>query len=185
KGLDAARRCRDLAREAELAGLFGIAHFQRGEYDAALAALEVSMAGFETAPANAGYWLNETKVRIGSVYRMAGRLDDAEHHFRQALIAYRDDADAGLPTTGAVTIQLAGVAAARGDHERSLRLGGFVEAIADRLGGILPPALMRVPDLRAMAGKSLDAATVDRLWAEGKALDTHRALSYAIGEETL
>ncbi|HEX2089087.1 MAG TPA: tetratricopeptide repeat protein [Actinomycetota bacterium] len=184
KGLDAARRCRDLAREAELAGLFGIAHFQRGEYDAALAALKESMAGFETAPTNAGYWLNETKVRIGSVYRMAGRLDDAEHHFRQALIAYRADADAGLPSAGAVTIQLAGVAAARGDHERSLRLGGFVEAIADRLGGILPPALMRVPDLKATARESLDEATVERLWREGKAMHTDQALSYALGEET-
>jgi hypothetical protein len=133
---------------------------------------------------DAGYWLNETKVRIGSVHRMAGRLDDAENHFRQALGAYRDDDNAGLGSAGAVTIQLAGVAAARGDHERSLRLGGFVEAIADRLGGILPPALMRVPDLKAMARESLDEATVERLWAEGKAMETHRAMSYALGEET-
>ncbi len=184
KGLDAARRCRDETREAELAGLLGIAHFQRGEYDAALAALKESLDGFEAAQPVAGYWLNETKVRIGSVYRMVGRLDDAEHHFREALIAYQTDADAGLPTAGAVTIQLAGVAAARGDHERSLRLGGFVEAITDRLGGILPPALMRVPDLKAMARQSLDEATVERLWAEGKAMHTHRALSYALGEET-
>jgi predicted ATPase/class 3 adenylate cyclase len=168
----------DEALLAELTGLRGGTHITRGEYDEGLKWLEESLERFEAA--GALLWSNETRARISSLYRMQGRVDEAEAYLRQSFQAYQ--LVGGLTNSGAVALQFAAVATARGDHERAMRLAGFAEKVSEQLGGRPPTALLLVPDFRAEAAGSLDERTIERLWNEGKAMDLEEAARYMLGD---
>ncbi|HEX2089086.1 MAG TPA: tetratricopeptide repeat protein [Actinomycetota bacterium] len=169
----------DEALLAELTGLRGGTHITRGEYDEGLRWLEESLERFEAA--GALLWSNETRARISSLYRMQGRVDEAEAYLRQSFEVYQ--MVGGLTNSGAVALQFAAVATARGDHERAMRLAGFAEKVSEQLGGRPPTALLLIPDFRAEAATTLDEATIDRLWNEGKSMDLEEAAHYMLREK--
>jgi predicted ATPase/class 3 adenylate cyclase len=167
-------------------GLLGLARAQLGDYPEALAYLQGSLAELETIEAggrSVRVWVGEWKGRIGSIFRLTGRLEDAEEALVESLQSGRRIA--GNVAAATVTWQLAAVASERGDHDRALRLGGFSESMSERIGGSPPRALMLLPELetvRVAARSVMDDEMVDELWTAGRAMSADQAIAYAIGE---
>jgi hypothetical protein len=112
-----------------------------------------------------------------------GRFDEAEHELLASVAFGREVA--GNLGAAAVTWQLAALASDRGDHERALRLAGFSESTSRRIGGSPPSALMLTKDIdaiRSAAREMLDDEAIERLWAEGQAMDIDQAMAYALRE---
>jgi predicted ATPase/class 3 adenylate cyclase len=180
---ETARRMGDPVLAAEVLGLLGIARGQKGDYEGALAAFQESLEGFEAVGTSVAVWVGESKGRIGAVLRLLGRLDQAEEYLVAGLVAGRKLA--GNLAASAVTRQLAAVAWDRGDVERALRLGGFSEVMAERIGGAPPAALMFVPDpsvYQEMARPSLDEETIEGLWSTDRAMSLDQGIAFAMGE---
>jgi predicted ATPase/class 3 adenylate cyclase len=180
---ETARRLGDPVLAAEVMGLLGIARGQQGDFEGALAAFQESLEGFEAVGRSVAVWVGESKGRIGAVLRLLGRLDEAEEYLVAGLVSGRKLA--GNLAASAVTRQLAAVAWDRGDVERALRLGGFSEVMAERIGGAPPAALMFVPDpsvYQEMARPSLDEETIEGLWSTGRAMSLDQGIAYAMGE---
>jgi ATP/maltotriose-dependent transcriptional regulator MalT len=79
---------------------------------------------------------------------------------------------------------LAAVAGARGDHDRALRLTGYTEAVAERMGSSPPAALLGESAAFVEASRAaLAPETVERLLAEGRAMGDEEAVAYALGQD--
>jgi predicted ATPase/class 3 adenylate cyclase len=180
--LEAARATDDTGLAAHVTGLLGLALIQRGDYEGALAALQESREGLEAVGGPAAISLGEATGRVGAILRLIGRLDEAEQYMVAGLLLDRSlGSNLGA---SAISRHLAAVAWDRGDVERALRFGGFSQVTAERIGGIPPPALMFVPDppvYREWARARLDEETIERLWAEGRAMSLDEAIAYATG----
>jgi tetratricopeptide (TPR) repeat protein len=164
---------------AEASGLVGLARSREGDHEGALEATQEALEGFEAE--GVVYWANEMKSRLGSIYLRMGRLDEGEAYLRSALGESR--ALSGAVGIGATTILLAAAAAARGEHERALRLMGFAEAVAARTGNSPPTSLLGETGAFLEASRlALDRDTVELFLAEGKAMDEQDAIAYALGE---
>ncbi|HEX9234979.1 MAG TPA: tetratricopeptide repeat protein, partial [Actinomycetota bacterium] len=132
------------------------------------------------------FWVGEAKGRIGAVYRLMNRLDEADRYLEPALRWFRK---LGATLGAAANMKLmADVAFRRGDHKRAVHLIAFSEAVDDRMGGGPPKELMLVAiggdQIRAAAAEQVDHETVERWWAEGSAMDVDEAIAYALGENT-
>jgi tetratricopeptide (TPR) repeat protein len=181
--MEAARRTGDPALAAHARGLLGLTMLQQGDLEGALLALEQSRQGIEIAGGPAAISLGEATSRVGSVLRLMGRLEEAERYMVKGLSLDRNlKSNLGA---AAASRHLAAVAWDRGQAERALRLGAFSEAAAQRIGGIPPPALMFVPDpseYRRLARTELDDQTIDRIWAEGRAMTLDQAIALVSDE---
>jgi tetratricopeptide (TPR) repeat protein len=183
QALSAARTAGAPALIAEITGVLGTARAGAGDFEGAIEALRGSLKLFE-AMATGDHWPAEIRGRLANVYRITGRLDEAEEILRSSLTAYRY---ALVSSTGiaAVVRQLAAIALARGNHERALRLAAFCTATAERTGSEPPGAILMAPsfsDFLAAAAGTLDAQTIDRLRAEGAAMTSDQAISLALGD---
>jgi predicted ATPase/class 3 adenylate cyclase len=179
-GLEAARKADDEILAAQVLGLLGLAKAQQGDYEGALAALQESRETLETveSPTTRAF----AHGRVGTVLRLMGHLDEAEEYMLAGLLF--DQHLASNLGAAVVTRQLAAVAWDRQDLQRALRLGGFSQVTADRIGGIPPPALMFVPDpsvYREWARAEVDEETIERLWSEGRSMSLEQAITYAKG----
>jgi tetratricopeptide (TPR) repeat protein len=172
----------DPAYTAEALGLLGMSLTQRRLYEGALAAHEEALAVIESLDRPALTWIGEARGRVGNVLRLMGRLDEAADHLLAGLAM--GELPAGNLASVVLAQQMAGLAWARGDHERAVRLLGFAEASAERIGGAPPLAIIEVEDpatVREEARRILGEASVDRLWAEGRALPLQEGLAYIRG----
>jgi predicted ATPase/class 3 adenylate cyclase len=171
----------DLAAVA--GGVLGLARAQSRDYEGALVSLRDSLKIIEAAGSSVSVWVGEWRGRIGAVLRLMGRLEEAEQELLASIAFGREVA--GNVGAAAVSWQLAAVASNLGDHERALRLAGFSESTSKRIGGSPPPALMLMEDvdtIRSAARAVLDDEEVERLWAEGQAMDIDQAMAYAVRE---
>jgi hypothetical protein len=66
-----------------------------------------------------------------------------------------------------------------GQPERAVRLAAVSAALRDKVGGQVPDAFFPYADPRVKAAEVLDAAVVERAWAEGRAMTLEAALAYA------
>jgi predicted ATPase/class 3 adenylate cyclase len=186
KSLALADEAREMARGAgfvalgaEAAGLLGLALSRSGDHHGALEATMEALEGFEKE--GIAYWANQMKSRIGSIYLRMGDLDEAEAHLRASLA--ESPALPGAIGRSANTNLLAAVAAARGEHERALRLTGYSEGVSERMGSSPPASLLGESAAFVEASRAaLDSETVERLLAEGRAMGDEEALSYALGD---
>jgi predicted ATPase/class 3 adenylate cyclase len=118
----------------------------------------------------------------GMVTRMAGDLDAARAHLHKALEMFAQAGD-----TMSVSMVLTGLALVANDDglpERAARLVGASARIRDEFGGQIPPELIRrwgdpVEQARSALGE--DAYRGAR--AEGYALSSEEAVSYALSED--
>ncbi|HJP65068.1 MAG TPA: tetratricopeptide repeat protein, partial [Actinomycetota bacterium] len=141
-----AEEARVVAREAglgaiaaEAAGLVGLSLSREGDHEGALVATQEALDGFEAA--GDAYWANQMKSRMGSIHLRMGDVERAEAYLRVALAESMTRLP-GAIGRGATTSLLAATAAARGQHERALRLTGYSEAVSKRMGGSPPAALL-------------------------------------------
>jgi len=166
---------------ASATGLRGIARAQRGDLEAALEDLEESLRLFETVP-EGSFWGGEARGRIGSVYRLMNRLDEAEAILAEALRRYR--ALGATVGTAAVMKLMADVASRRGDHERALRLASFAESLDEQMGGGPPRDLLLVETgselAEATARDSVDGDLIVRWQADGRTMTYDQAMAYAL-----
>jgi hypothetical protein len=156
-----------------------------GDLQGALVPLQDALERFQ-GTGTGDYWPGEIMSRLSAVYPMMGTFDRAEELLRSAMGAYRHTlvSSIGAPATA---MQMAAIALARGDHERALRPAAFCQATAERTGSEPPWAIMMIPrfaEFREAARVSLDEETIERLWAEGSAMDMDQAVAYALGEAT-
>jgi predicted ATPase/class 3 adenylate cyclase len=183
EGLNLAHEAGDRVLAAVAGGELGLARAQLRDYEGALVSLRDALKTIETAGGSVSVWVGEWRGRIGTVLRLMGRFDEAEHELLASVAFGREVA--GNLGAAAVTWQLAALASDRGDHERALRLAGFSESTSRRIGGSPPSALMLTKDIdaiRSAAREMLDDEAIERLWAEGQAMDIDQAMAYALRE---
>ncbi len=174
----------DLRLRGDLAVLSGMVKAGTGDIEGAIADVQ---AGLELVESVEGpsMWAQEIRGRQSVLYRLMGRLDDAERVLREAIY------QAGLTLISpvgisAAALQLGAIASDRGDLVRAVRLAAFSEAAAHRAGADPPWEAMMIPrpaDLRAAATEALDADTVDRAWSEGLAMTPDEAFDYAFEDD--
>jgi hypothetical protein len=84
------------------------------------------------------------------------------------------------------TIMAMDFIAALSAHQRpreSVRLAGAANKLRATLGGGMRPEASGLESARTIAGRVLDGATVDRLWAEGESLKFDEATNFALSME--
>jgi predicted ATPase/class 3 adenylate cyclase len=118
-------------------------------------------------------------VGLALISRIAGDLDSARGHLREALGTF-----AQARETMGISGVLTGFAAVANDDglpERAARLIGASARIRDELGGGIPPELIGslVGDPASDAKVALGDAAYGRARAEGYAMDTETAVAYA------
>ena len=115
---------------------------------------------------------------LAMISRMAGDLDAARGHLREALGMFVQASD-----TMSIAMVLMGFALVANDDglpERAARLIGASARIRDELGGGIPPELIgRWGDPENDARSALGEDAYDRVRAEGYAMDTEEAVAYA------
>jgi tetratricopeptide (TPR) repeat protein len=122
-------------------------------------------------------------LNLGFVEKNLGDLGAAEARFRMSLELQRDRGDATFVPQ--ILIGLGCTAAARGDLDRAARLLAAGEARLDAAGAVLDPDDQPEFD-RAMnqVREGLEPRTLDALLAEGRGMDTDRAVGLALGAST-
>ena len=151
----------------------------RGEYDHACALYEESLTiGGKRAPRSE---VAGTLGYLGNALLRRGDLDQAQLRFSESLMICRE---IGHRRRLAYALEgLAGVAAARSEWERTLRLAGAATALRELIGAPLWPAGLaalehRIEPARAQLGPDHAAAA----WAAGRALALDAALAEALNE---
>jgi tetratricopeptide (TPR) repeat protein len=122
-------------------------------------------------------------LNLGFVEKNLADLDAAESRFRASMELQRDRGDSRLVTE--ILVGLGCTAAARGDLDRAARLLAAGEARLDAAGAVLDPDDQPEFD-RAMnqVREGLEPRTLDALLAEGRGMDTDRAVGLALGAST-
>lgn len=113
------------------------------------------------------------------IARFTGRYDEA----RDLMRAYIEDAMRNTAEAMSSLELLAEVELQAGNAERGLKLAAAGRAFRDAYGGGSPEALIELSDARELALRSLDAETVERIWAEGYAMPRSEALAFALKTE--
>jgi predicted ATPase/class 3 adenylate cyclase len=114
---------------------------------------------------------------LGRIALAQGDFATAETSFLEALD--HDEHVGNRTGMGIVLDNLAALASLRGQHLRSLRLGGASEAIKEAAGGHAPPPFIDLPDPRDVAGEVLGGAAVAAGWDEGRAMTLDQAVALA------
>jgi predicted ATPase/class 3 adenylate cyclase len=116
---------------------------------------------------------------LAMITRMVGDLDAARGHLHEALEMFaqaRDTMSISMTLT-----MLALIANDDGHHERAARLVGAAARIRDELGGGVPPEFAgRWGDPEEEAQRGLGEDTYRRARAEGYAMDSEKAVAYAL-----
>ncbi len=116
------------------------------------------------------------------ITRMVGDLDAARGYLREALEMFARARDTISISMALTSIAL--VAGDEGHHERAARLVGASARIRDELGGGIPPELAgRWGDPEKNTRQALGEDAYRRARAEGYAMSTEEAVSYAFSDD--
>jgi non-specific serine/threonine protein kinase len=176
EALAVARDLGDSNFAAVLLGNLGVAARDEGDYVAARAYYEESLA------LRGGTWHTALNLlNLGGVSFEEGKADEAGPFYRRALAIFK-----GLGNTNACACALDGLAAValeRRETTLAARLGGAAEALHETVGTPLEPFEQRLRDryvskLRA----TVEPGVLDREWALGRATPFEEAAQLALEE---
>jgi predicted ATPase/DNA-binding SARP family transcriptional activator len=150
---------------------------QRDDYPRARAALEEYLEG---AAGRRSPGVAAARGTLGLVALCEENRDDAADQFRLALHL---SVDLRLRPQIAESLRgMAAVAAIDGDPERSARLVGAADAIAEQTSMVLTGPEQLIADTYLEPSRAaLPADTYSRAWAEGAAMTPDEAVAYALG----
>jgi hypothetical protein len=117
---------------------------------------------------------------VGGKDRLDGKYDGAESHYRVSLSMARQH---DLPIMATALYAFADLALARGQHTRALRLAGASDALSARLGEDKSMEMSMIGDVRAAATSFMGKVAADSIYEEGRAMELHDAVEYALGQE--
>jgi non-specific serine/threonine protein kinase len=124
------------------------------------------------------YWVAFAERLLGGIDRFEGNDEAAEKRYRASLSVAQQH---GILIMIASTLYaFADLAVRRGQPERALRLVGASAVIRERVGEALAMEKEMVGDVAGAARALLDAATSDRLYQEGRAMEPDDAVAYAL-----
>ncbi len=122
--------------------LLGMAELEQGQVQAGLQRFQESLPLFEQRDEKLNVAWNLRNLGLAEL--LAGQIDQADRHFKLALALYHEF---GGPDSLATPLEgLSGVAAARGQPQRSARLLGAAAAIRDAMGMPLSPNAQAIYD---------------------------------------
>jgi predicted ATPase len=117
-------------------------------------------------------------MNLGTVEREEGRYDAARAQLSQGLEIAREFGDRTL--LAHYLEGFSGLASARGQHERAVRLGGAAAALREATGAPLSPAWQRIVERwLAISRQTLGEEAAAAAWRAGQTLPTERALDEA------
>jgi len=173
-----------LARGAGLARVLAIALNGLARACAALGEVTQARSHFDEALSKARPLGN--KILLASVLHSLGNLDRdqgrvqaaADSYYEELFLTYEVGSTANIPPC---LEALAGLAAVQGREKMAARLFGAAEGIQSSLGArVRPPdEVLRYDSDLAEARKSLGKDDFEAAWAEGAAMPTRQAVSYA------
>jgi tetratricopeptide (TPR) repeat protein len=118
-------------------------------------------------------------LNLGFVEKNLADLDAAESRFRASMELQRNRGDSRLVTE--IVVGLGCTAAARGELERAVRLLAAGQSRLDAAGAVLDPDDQPEFDRAVnVVRDGLEARIFDALWAEGRGMDTDRAVGLAL-----
>ncbi|MFN8637813.1 MAG: tetratricopeptide repeat protein [Chloroflexota bacterium] len=118
----------------------------------------------------------------GTWHARGGDLDRAGQLYREGLTLLLDLRESWF--TPRCLFSLAGVATARDDHERAVRLLGAADATIGAIGGRLYPYELEERNAcLADARMALGEEPVADLWCAGQAMARDEAIAYALGDD--
>jgi tetratricopeptide (TPR) repeat protein len=161
---------------AQIARFVGLSLFRRGQYEEARrhTAEERSLLrslGME-------FEANDLGALLGMSTSRAGDYVGAQGLFVESLEAF--EAVGNLASLSTILDLFAAAAAEHGELDRALRLVGASEALREGTGGGLSPyQILHIEHPRVAAEGALPADEVERLYAEGRAMNLEQVLAYA------
>jgi predicted ATPase/DNA-binding CsgD family transcriptional regulator len=161
-------------------GILGGAALGLGELANARRLLEEGLA-LDRQTENESWMMGRTLDRLGWLALTQGQHAEAQARFAESLTRFQDLGEV-MPIADSLE-GLAALAAARGEHERALRLVGAATAVRERVGAPLHPIRRTRRDrwldpLRQVVGEP----TVEQAWASGQALTLDQAVTLALEE---
>jgi predicted ATPase/class 3 adenylate cyclase len=180
EGMATAEEAGDRVLMAEFWSSIGFLEVVRGN---PAESIEIRRTAIEVFREEGEVWILADQLSgLGLTERMVGDIDGARGHYLEALEIFaqaRDTLSISMPIWG-----LAFVANDDGAHERAARLLGASARIRDDVGGGVPPELGgRWGDPEEDARRALGEDAYERARAEGYAMSTEEAVSYAFGDE--
>jgi hypothetical protein len=122
---------------------------------------------------HAGAW----RQRSGSCVK-EGRYAESNARFLRALAIARNFGDTTLLSH--LLEGFSGLATARSQHQRAVRLGGAAAALRETAGAPLGPAWQHIPDRwLAISREALGEVAAAAAWSAGRSLPVERALEEA------
>jgi tetratricopeptide (TPR) repeat protein len=124
------------------------------------------------------YWVSFAERLLGGIERFEGNDRAVEERLRTSLSIAKQHGI--LMMIASNLYAFADLALSRGRNERALSLAGASEAIRERLGPTPSLEVEMMGDVAAAARSTLDEATADRLYREGRAMDVDDAIALAL-----
>ncbi|MDP9244118.1 MAG: hypothetical protein M3O77_03430, partial [Chloroflexota bacterium] len=124
------------------------------------------------------YWVAFAERLLGGIDRFEGNDRAAEQRFRTSLSIAKEHGI--LIMIASDLYAFAELAHSRGSNERALSLAGASEAMRERLGPTPSLEVEMMGDVAAAARPTLDGATADRVYQEGRAMEVDEAIAYAL-----
>jgi predicted ATPase len=176
RALEMARSIGDRQLTADCLGILGNQALRDGRPDDGLPMVEEALDIYREL--GNLFAVADTLSGLGSLYRIVGDSHAAGAAQRESL---RKFVEVGNPTGIAMVLEeMAMIETIDGRYERALRLAGAAEALKDQTGGGAPAELMRSAESLDEARRSLDPETAERAWAEGRDMDSDKAVAYAL-----
>jgi predicted ATPase/class 3 adenylate cyclase len=157
----------------------GVTHQFKGELDHALAHMEESLRIFQEVGDDLWGVVNGF-TGVGVARMMMGRAQEAEEPLVRAL-ELSVEARNEMAISNGLGV-LAAQANETGRPERAVRLAGAADAVRARTPGQAPPAFDPFPDRRAKAAETLDEASIERAYMEGRDMTFDEVMAYARGD---
>ena len=156
----------------------GMIYGLRGKHDESLPIVAEALARFEELGDEFG--MRNAQAVLTRALTSLGRLAEARVYNSQNITAAHTGRD---PTSlSAALLDLATIEAMSADPRRAARLYGAAQTIVERTGGQTPPELLNRIEPLPLIRQQLDAAELDALVAEGRALSTDEAVALALAE---
>jgi hypothetical protein len=178
EGVASAERADDRSLTAELRAAVARIDMYRGDYAAALEPIRDAIAVHQET--GALHLVSINLNRLGFIEFSLGELEAGQEHLRDSL---RMVTEAGNVVATAVVLTFLGLFASRtGRHERAARLFGAVERVRDDMGGGPSPSSIAglYGDIEGEARQAIGDEAFERMRAEGYAMGTGAAVSYAL-----
>jgi predicted ATPase/class 3 adenylate cyclase len=122
----------------------------------------------------------EAATKLLALASIKYQQGEGQRAVTDALTALRELIELKHVTYTIMAMDFLAALSAKHKPNESVRLAGAAARLRTQLGGGMRPEASGLESARAIAGRKLDASTIEGLWAEGEALNFEDAVNFAL-----